>query len=663
MVDVPTTQIKDLPHLAAVTAAMHMALQAPDALAGEATVAEFVAAFLALGLADERIRDVIGTALVGTGLVNVTHDDDGNEILVGADAFGVSNGNALAVHTQTMQQRGLYLQRDGTWRNPLEVGTGVVSAGSITTISNDSTYLAWPVVCRLNDGRLLAAYTTASGHHSANDGIAVGKFGTESPDGTITWGSQFTIYNDASLWCAVYGITQISTGRIFATLWRDNWAVNDTGEAGLVYSDDDGVTWSAWVDLDGPSAFTLESYSAGPVIELTNGHLLVPVEGRNSGDGALHQSVKAVKSTDGGTTWGSPVTIRTYAADTRPYFETNLVLMRSGRILAVHRTSDAAGNCYTSYSDDYGATWSVPVLAFAGHGNPHTIQLSTGTLVCITRQNTSQCPVAYTSIDEGGAWSAGVVVDSSTDDMMYGCPVELFDGRVLVVYSLERSGSNADILQAYLTETLSASGAGVAVEDQGVSEGTGITTLNFTGAGVTVSVTGSEASVAIAGSAPGSGGYDEGSSFPGSPATGDKFYRTDRNILYFYDGTRWLTVDEKPLTFPTTGAVLSASSQYCRMPNPEVGRYGGLYITRAAYHFEVTGTGVWTLELYTYEGNVATVRISEASSTTGGVRVGVGEDAAIVVANTVESIEAAAIKTSGSASFTGSMSLVYRGIG
>jgi len=34
---------------------------------------------------------------------------------------------------------------------------------------------------------------------------------------------------------------------------------------------------------------------------------------------------------------------------------------------------------------------------------------------------------------------------------------------------------------------------------------------------------------------------DKGSSFPGSPTSGDQFYRTDRNLQYYYDGTRWLS--------------------------------------------------------------------------------------------------------------------------
>ena len=41
----------------------------------------------------------------------------------------------------------------------------------------------------------------------------------------------------------------------------------------------------------------------------------------------------------------------------------------------------------------------------------------------------------------------------------------------------------------------------------------------------------------------GGGGLSSGTSFPGSPLTNDLFYRTDRALLYFYNGTRWLTVN------------------------------------------------------------------------------------------------------------------------
>ncbi len=32
-----------------------------------------------------------------------------------------------------------------------------------------------------------------------------------------------------------------------------------------------------------------------------------------------------------------------------------------------------------------------------------------------------------------------------------------------------------------------------------------------------------------------------GTAFPGSPSTGQRFFRTDRGLDYYYDGTRWLT--------------------------------------------------------------------------------------------------------------------------
>lgn len=46
--------------------------------------------------------------------------------------------------------------------------------------------------------------------------------------------------------------------------------------------------------------------------------------------------------------------------------------------------------------------------------------------------------------------------------------------------------------------------------------------------------------VAVTGLSAGAG-YGEGSAFPGSPGLNDKFYRTDLNLLCYYDGTRWLT--------------------------------------------------------------------------------------------------------------------------
>lgn len=39
-------------------------------------------------------------------------------------------------------------------------------------------------------------------------------------------------------------------------------------------------------------------------------------------------------------------------------------------------------------------------------------------------------------------------------------------------------------------------------------------------------------------------GMASGSAFPGSPSSGDLFYRTDLHLECFYDGTRWLTLSQ-----------------------------------------------------------------------------------------------------------------------
>jgi len=72
----------------------------------------------------------------------------------------------------------------------------------------------------------------------------------------------------------------------------------------------------------------------------------------------------------------------------------------------------------------------------------------------------------------------------------------------------------------------------------------------------------------------------EGSSFPLGPTTNDKFYRTDLNLLCYFDGTRWLTVHEyradfTPTNFSSTATLPATTNNYayCSLPP------GQIYIT------------------------------------------------------------------------------------
>lgn len=46
-----------------------------------------------------------------------------------------------------------------------------------------------------------------------------------------------------------------------------------------------------------------------------------------------------------------------------------------------------------------------------------------------------------------------------------------------------------------------------------------------------------------------------GTAFPTAPVTGERYFRTDYGIEYYYDGTRWLSVNEYTLEIPPYGSL------------------------------------------------------------------------------------------------------------
>lgn len=97
-------------------------------------------------------------------------------------------------------------------------------------------------------------------------------------------------------------------------------------------------------------------------------------------------------------------------------------------------------------------------------------------------------------------------------------------------------------------------------------------------------------------------GLDSGTAFPGSPASGDQFYRTDRNLLYYYDGTRWLTTDLY-IASPTPGDAgatpYSATGTHGYFaPDPTYGMYLVAFQGTTGVFGTNDGSNYWTLELH-----------------------------------------------------------------
>jgi len=94
-----------------------------------------------------------------------------------------------------------------------------------------------------------------------------------------------------------------------------------------------------------------------------------------------------------------------------------------------------------------------------------------------------------------------------------------------------------------------------------------------------------------------------GTSFPGTPASGDRFLRTDRNIEYYYDGTQWLSTTQYSFELRNTDALMpfSATNTY-RATHPfnddhdiYIEKFFGNYFittTTASNYFVATFAGV-----------------------------------------------------------------------
>jgi hypothetical protein len=99
-------------------------------------------------------------------------------------------------------------------------------------------------------------------------------------------------------------------------------------------------------------------------------------------------------------------------------------------------------------------------------------------------------------------------------------------------------------------------------------------------------------------------GVPAATSFPGSPANNDLFYRTDRDRLYFYDGTRWLTVQEFPLTLgildtlaPVTSGGSPGAVNYAPTDQGDNGMWATRLVCMTITPGTLDGSNFWTYQL------------------------------------------------------------------
>ncbi len=298
--------------------------------------------------------------------------------------------------------------------------------------------MAFPDVCRLNNGDLFCVFYSGSGHGTppTKKWPRCGRImGIRSKDWGKTWSKSAVILDtpdddrDPSVTCLKDG-----------TLLLNWFAVapakpESPGGAGvrllLSRSNDSGNTWSEPKDIEikAEQRFVCSS----PIRLLPDASLLLGLycEGGKGVFGAT------IKSYDGGKTWKDLAFIGEKAG---LYLdaETDVVALKNGRLLAALRSSDQKGKgMYSAESSDSGRTWGpVKPLGFHGHC-PYFLRHSSGVLLLGVRlvrptSKSGEQTALYWSADDGTTWKGPVQIDYHGG--AYPSMVELPDHEVYCVF-------------------------------------------------------------------------------------------------------------------------------------------------------------------------------------------------------------------------------------
>jgi hypothetical protein len=281
------------------------------------------------------------------------------------------------------------------------------SNDEVLSASSTDGGASWSTPVSLSDGSQNAFFpqivtdgTTITAIWNWFDGSNEVVQSASSTDGGATWSAPVTLSDPGES----TGNPQVTTdGTTITALWNRFDGSNDRIQA--ANSTDGGATWSTPVTLSdaGGSAF-----GASAVISST---AIVATWTRSDG---TNYRIQSASSTDGGATWTTPVTVSEPGQDA---FTQQMVT--DGTIITVlWKQSDGVSNRIRSaFSTDGGSTWSSPVnLSAAGGdaGAPQVVSDGTTTTAAWVRFDGSDDRVQLASSSDGGVtWETAVTVSDA----------------------------------------------------------------------------------------------------------------------------------------------------------------------------------------------------------------------------------------------------------
>ncbi|MEN6422453.1 MAG: sialidase family protein [Smithella sp.] len=201
----------------------------------------------------------------------------------------------------------------------------------------------------------------------------------------------------------------------------------DTSHIEVQESTDRGVNWSDPVVL-GPTLGPNVKY---PPVRLDDGTLLLPAYNEISTKSIFFESTDGIN-------WSQRSSVNSTPGNSQPSF----VQLSTGRLISVMR-NEGQGCLWVSASNDKGDTWSEP--KDSGFLNPASaaqmIRLANGHLVLIYNDSdTERRPLSIAlSADEGRTWPYRKVLEDGTDTYSYPFAVQdASTGIIHILYSLNR---------------------------------------------------------------------------------------------------------------------------------------------------------------------------------------------------------------------------------
>lgn len=310
---------------------------------------------------------------------------------------------------------------------------------------------AFPAVAKLPDGRYLAAWRAGSSHSSL-DGVACCSWYTPGQG----WSPTVQIDTDEA-GGDVRDVGLVVDGSTVVLTFYHRNASESVRQSYFKTSTDNGESWTPRTII--PFGFNGYAFMAAAMTVLPDGSWLAGCYGMNTGD--TKQRIGVVKSTDKGASWSARVNL-TGVGD---FSEINMISTGGSNVLALIRTTPDAKWMLACSSADGGATWTAPVNAFMGEGNPHMTRMRDGVIVVTYRSleqswNGGSAYLAARTFD-GVRWSDELLFGRATWWMVYADTIETdVDGELLCVWAAESTASASTVYATVLTSGATVSALG-----------------------------------------------------------------------------------------------------------------------------------------------------------------------------------------------------------